>query len=70
MGARVSKGSFVVLPARVEVSPMTTRQKTRTTDVDVIDSGDIESELFLSVREMGVSCFPVPEDEFEVGTDD
>jgi hypothetical protein len=49
---------------------MTTRQKTRTTEIDVIDSGDIESELFLSVREMGVSCFPGPEDEFEVGTDD
>lgn len=49
---------------------MTTCQKTRTTDVDVIDSGDIESELFLSTREMGISCFPVPEDEFEMGTDD
>jgi hypothetical protein len=60
-----------VLPARVEVSPMTTRQKTRTTvNVEVLDSADIESELFLSVREMGVSCFPGPEDEFEPGTED
>jgi hypothetical protein len=49
---------------------MTTGQKIRTTDVDVIDSGDIESELFLSVREMGISCFPGPEDEFEPGSDD
>jgi hypothetical protein len=50
---------------------MITRQKMRTTvDDDVIDSDDIESELFLSTREMGVSCFALPEVEFEAATDD
>ena len=50
---------------------MITRQKMRTTvDDDVIDSDDIESELFLSTREMGVSCFPLPEAEFEAAIDD
>jgi hypothetical protein len=44
---------------------------TRTTVIeDDIGADDIESELFLSVREAGVSCFPMPELEFDEGTDD
>jgi hypothetical protein len=29
------------------------------------DGDDIESELFFSVREVGVACFPIPGSEFE-----
>jgi hypothetical protein len=34
------------------------------------DQADIEDELFFSVREMGVACFPVPEDDADDGADD
>ena len=48
---------------------MTMRQTMESTagpSVSVLDSADdIESELFGSSREMGVACFPMPDDDSE-----